>query len=71
MTLTELSIKRPSFVIVIFSALTLLAVFGYSQLKYELLPNINIPWVVVSTVYPGASPSEVENNVTKVIETPS
>ncbi|MCU7501071.1 MAG: efflux RND transporter permease subunit [Ignavibacteria bacterium] len=68
MTLTELSIKRPSFVIVIFSALTLLAVFGYSQLKYELLPNINIPWVVVSTVYPGASPSEVENNVTKVIE---
>ncbi|MCU7493840.1 MAG: efflux RND transporter permease subunit [Ignavibacteria bacterium] len=68
MTLTELSIKRPSFVIVIFSALALLAVFGYSQLKYELLPNINIPWVVVTTVYPGASPGEVENNVTKTIE---
>ncbi|MGE5621146.1 MAG: efflux RND transporter permease subunit [archaeon] len=68
MTLTGLSIKRPSFVIVIFSALALLAVFGYYQLKYELLPNINIPWVVVSTVYPGASPGEVENNVTKVIE---
>jgi hydrophobic/amphiphilic exporter-1 (mainly G- bacteria), HAE1 family len=68
MTLTELSIKRPSFVIVIFSALALLAVFGYSLLKYELLPNINIPWVVVSTIYPGASPNEVENSVTKPME---
>jgi len=68
MTLTELSIKRPSFVIVIFSALALLAVFGYSMLNYELLPNINIPWIVVSTVYPGASPNEVENGVTKPIE---
>jgi hydrophobic/amphiphilic exporter-1 (mainly G- bacteria), HAE1 family len=68
MTLTELAIKRPSFVIVIFSALAIVAIFGYSMLKYELLPNISIPWVVVSTVYPGASPSEVENNVTKPME---
>ena len=68
MTLTELSIKRPSFVIVIFSALALLALFGYSMLKYELLPNISIPWVIVSTVYPGASPNEVENSVTKPME---
>jgi hydrophobic/amphiphilic exporter-1 (mainly G- bacteria), HAE1 family len=68
MTLTELAIKRPSFVIVIFSALGILAIFGYSQLKYELLPNINIPWVVCSTVYPGASSNEVESNVTKPIE---
>ena len=68
MTLTELSIKRPSFVIVIFSALALLALFGYSMLKYELLPNISIPWIVISTIYPGASPNEVENSVTKPIE---
>ena len=68
MTLTELSLKRPSFVIVIFSSLALLAVFGYSMLKYELLPNISIPWIVVSSVYPGASPNEVENSVTKPIE---
>ena len=68
MTLTELSIKRPSFVIVVFSALALLAVFGYTMLKYELLPDISIPWIVVSTVYPGASPNEVENSVTRQIE---
>ncbi|HTX88351.1 MAG TPA: efflux RND transporter permease subunit [Bacteroidales bacterium] len=68
MSLTELAIKRPSFIIVIFLALGLLAVFGYFQLGYELLPKIESPYVTVETVYPGASPSEVENNVTRIIE---
>jgi len=68
MSLTELAIKRPSFIIVIFLALGLLAVFGYFQLGYELLPKIEAPWVTVKTEYPGASPGEVENNVTRVIE---
>ena len=68
MSLTELAIKRPSFIVVIFLALGLLAVFGYFQLGYELLPKIDAPYVTVQTVYPGASPGEVENNVTRVIE---
>ena len=68
MTLTEVAIKRPTLVIVIFLALGLLGVFGYLQLRYELLPKVAPPWVVVSTLYPGASPSEVENSVTKPIE---
>ena len=68
MTLTEIAIKRPTLVIVIFLALGLLGVFGYLQLRYELLPKVAPPWVVISTVYPGASPSEVENSVTKPIE---
>ncbi len=68
MTITELSIKRPTLILVVFLALGLLGVFGYFQLRYELLPKVAPPWVVISTVYPGASPSEVENSVTKVIE---
>lgn len=68
MTLTELAIKRPTLIIVIFLALGLLGVFGYFQLRYELLPKVAPPWVVVSIVYPGASPSEVENSVTKPVE---
>lgn len=68
MTITELAIKRPTLIVVIFLALGLLGVFGYFQLRYELLPKVSPPWVVVSTVYPGASPSEVENSVTKPIE---
>jgi HAE1 family hydrophobic/amphiphilic exporter-1 len=68
MTLTELSIKRPTLVVVTFTVLAVLGIFSYFQLKYELLPKMSIPVVTITTVYPGASPYEVENNVSKVIE---
>jgi hydrophobic/amphiphilic exporter-1 (mainly G- bacteria), HAE1 family len=68
MNLTELSIKRPTLVVVIFSVLTFLGVISYFQLPYELFPDISQPVLVVVTPYPGASPSEVENSVTKKIE---
>lgn len=68
MTFTELVIKRPSIVVVIFSVLTLLGIFCYAALGYELLPKFNVPIVTVLTVYPGAAPSEVENSVSKPIE---
>ena len=68
MTITELAIKRPTLVVVVFTVLAVLGLFGYSQLNYELLPKMDIPVVTITTVYPGASPYEVENNVSKVIE---
>jgi hydrophobic/amphiphilic exporter-1 (mainly G- bacteria), HAE1 family len=68
MTITELSIKRPTLVVVIFSVLAVLGGFSYFQLNYELLPKMSIPVVTVTTIYPGASPNEVETNVTKIIE---
>ena len=68
MTVTELAIRRPTLIVVIFLALSLLGVFGYFQLRYELLPKVSPPWVMVTIVYPGASPSEVENSDTKPVE---
>ena len=68
MTITELSIKRPILVIVFFTFIGVLGIFGFTQLKYELMPDMAFPVVVISTVYPGASPNEVENTVTKTIE---
>lgn len=68
MTITELSIKRPILIVVIFLVLAVLGVFSYNQLSYELLPKMSSPFVTVITVYPGANPSEVENAVTKKIE---
>ncbi len=68
MKITEISIKRPSIVIVVFTALTLFGIISYLSLNYELLPKFSPAVVSVSTVYPGASPSEVENTVTKKIE---
>ena len=68
MNITEISIKRPSLVIVIFSVLTLMGIIGYTQLSYELMPDFNQPVVVIKTVYPGAEPSEVETSVSRKIE---
>ena len=68
MKLAEISIKRPSLVIVLFTILILGGLFSYSQLGYELIPKFEQNVITVSTIYPGASPSEVENTVTKKIE---
>ena len=50
------------------TSLALLGIISYSSLGYELLPKITSPQLSISTTYPGASPSEVENTVTKKIE---
>lgn len=68
MSITEISIKRPTLIVVIFTVLTFLGIMSYNKLNYELLPKYSEPILIVMTNYPGASPSEVENSVTKKIE---
>ncbi|MEY3438561.1 MAG: hypothetical protein RL265_1146, partial [Bacteroidota bacterium] len=68
MTLTELSIKRPSFIIVIFTILIGGGLISYNQLSYELLPDFSPPILTVTTTYPGASPATVESQVSKPME---
>src|SRR5690606_34318318 len=61
-------IKRPTLIVVLFTILTLGGLFSYTQLGYELIPKFEVNIITISTVYPGASPSEIENTVTKQIE---
>jgi len=68
MSITEISIKRSSLIIVIFAVLLLGGLFSYQQLSYELLPSFSPPTLVIATPYPGASPTDVEQSVTKKIE---
>ena len=68
MKLAEVSIKRPSLVIVMLALLIIGGLFSYSQLSYELIPKFEVKIVTVATVYPGASPSEVENTVSRKME---
>ena len=68
MSLTELSIKRPTLIVVIFTVLGLLGAVCYFSIGYELLPKMSKQVITISTTYPGAAPSEVENSVTKKIE---
>lgn len=67
-SITKIAIKRPSLIIVFFTVLSVLGLISYSRLSYELIPKFDAPLVFISTVYPGASPGEVENNVTKKVE---
>lgn len=68
MKIAEISIKRPTVVVVLFTVLSILGYISYTSLSYELLPKFSPSVVSVTTIYPGASPSEVENTVTKKIE---
>ncbi|MBO9638607.1 MAG: efflux RND transporter permease subunit [Siphonobacter aquaeclarae] len=68
MKFIETIIKRPSMIIVLFSVLALGGLFSYKYLSYELMPEFSVPVVTVTTVYPGAAPSEVESEVSKKIE---
>lgn len=68
MGMVELAIKRPVLVLMVVSALVVLGLRAYSDLVLELYPRIDFPYVIVTTVYPGANPEEVETQVTKKIE---
>lgn len=68
MNISDLSIKRPTIVVVMFAVLTFLGYMSFRSLKYELFPKFTSPLFTVVTVYPGAGPSEVENSVSKKIE---
>jgi len=68
MSISSISVKRPTLVVVIFSILVLLGLVGYNTLTYELLPKLSTPVISITTIYPGAGPNEVETSVTKKIE---
>src|SRR5882672_12657340 len=68
MSITEIAIKRPLLITVVFTVLILFGAGCYFSLNYNLLPNIQVNTVTISTIYPGASAAEVETSVTRKLE---
>jgi hydrophobic/amphiphilic exporter-1 (mainly G- bacteria), HAE1 family len=68
MNIAKISVNRPTLVVVIFTVLIYLGFSSYRSLNSELMPSMTTPAFMIMTVYPGASPSEVETSVTKKIE---
>lgn len=68
MSITEIAIKRPLLLIVIFTVLFIFGIQSYSSLNYNLLPKMEIPTVSVTTIYPGAAAAEIQTSVTKKLE---
>jgi HAE1 family hydrophobic/amphiphilic exporter-1 len=68
MKLADVSIQRPVFATMMIFALIVLGLFSYLKLNVDLYPNVDIPYVIVTTVLPGAGPEQIETDVTKKIE---
>ena len=68
MWFTKVSLKNPVFATMVMLAFVVLGLYSYQRLKIDQFPNIDLPVVVVSTEYPGASPEIVESEVTKKVE---
>ena len=64
----KFSVKKPLTVFVAVIAVIVLGVVAYLGMTPDLLPNMNFPYIVVVTTYPGASPEKVEAEVTKPLE---
>jgi HAE1 family hydrophobic/amphiphilic exporter-1 len=68
MNIIKTSITRPTTVVVAFVILTFFGIYSLTQMGRELMPSMTLDVISISTVYPGAGASEVENSVTKKIE---
>ena len=68
MNISAIAIKRPVFTVMVTVALLVLGAVGLSRLGTDLFPDVSFPLISVNVVYPGASPAEVENLVSKPLE---
>ncbi len=65
---SKFSVKKPMTVLVGVIIAIVLGIVAFSRMTPDLLPNINLPYAVIITAYPGATPEEVEQEVTRPIE---
>lgn len=68
MSIYKTAINKPVTTILIFVALIIIGIFSFLKLPIDQFPEMEPPYITVMTTYPGASASEVETNVTKLLE---
>src|ERR687890_952518 len=66
--LAEICVRRPVFATMIIMSLTVVGVFSFFSLGVDLFPKIDFPTITITVVNPGASPREIETEVTDKIE---
>ena len=63
--MSKFSVKKPLTVFVAVIAILVLGVVAYFRMTPDLLPNMDFPYVLIMTTYPGASPEKVEQEITQ------
>ncbi|HEV3470118.1 MAG TPA: efflux RND transporter permease subunit [Pyrinomonadaceae bacterium] len=66
--LAEICVRRPVFATMIILSLTVVGAFSFMSLGVDLFPKIDFPTITVSVVNPGASPREIETEITDKVE---
>ena len=68
MKISDISVERPVTITMIVLAIILIGLISLSNLSLELLPDTDMPFLMIRTNYDGASSEEIEESITKVIE---
>ncbi|MGD1832858.1 MAG: efflux RND transporter permease subunit [Sphaerochaetaceae bacterium] len=68
MSISDTSIRKPRTVLIFTIILVALGLYTLNEIPIDLLPDVSLPYVMVITQYPNASPEEVESKLTKVME---
>jgi HAE1 family hydrophobic/amphiphilic exporter-1 len=68
MNLTDVSIKRPLAISMVFLAIIIFGFISVTNLPVDLFPNVTFPMMIVLTTYPGAGPEEIETQITEPFE---
>ncbi|MDR1671335.1 MAG: efflux RND transporter permease subunit, partial [Alistipes sp.] len=68
MKIYESAVRKPVSTIMIFIAVVVLGVFSLRNLAIDMYPEMDIPMVSVITTYPGANATDIETNITRVLE---
>ncbi len=63
MWLSRLSVRRPVLVTMVVGFFVLFGLVSAPKMPVELLPNVDLPYVMVTIVYPGSAPEDVENSI--------
>lgn len=66
--MSNFSVKKPFTIFVAVVLILVTGVVSYTKMTPDLLPDIDMPYVLVLTPYPGATPEKVETTVTKPLE---
>ena len=68
MAIYKTAIEKPVTTALIFIAVIVIGIYSFMKLPVDMFPQMDPPYITVMTTYPGASASEMETNVTKIME---
>ena len=68
MNIAKICVEQPVLAVMVNLVFVFLGIVSFSMLTIDLFPEVDIPVVGVTTIWPGANPKEIESQVTKEVE---